>query len=278
MLTAPCGFPSPSSSEITGGASQTHSTRLPFAGARWLIFCRPVPAHPNLPRVPLAAERVTANGHLALMRPGLPLTPHTARLSPTLLLSQKAKPRPHLTRLRRVSIPLGFGPSAVKRRVCGLLSANAPRKIAVSSMAVRFRCPTANPVVNLTLPSIMVRPRTERSLLLRLLFRRCLRFRGQLVRMCIRPVRLPPLTRLRPRRPQTQRRFRLQVALSVGKLCRPLLHRLLSHMCRPPCCHPRASFSTSLQVRHRRSPATSRAWAALVWNRLMSWLGPHMIC
>ena len=40
----------------------------------------------------------------------------------------------------------------------------------------------------------------------------------------------------------------------------------------------RYSKITGHGSRHHRSPATSRAWAALVWNRLMSWLGPHMIC
>ena len=221
-----------------GGASPTLSMRWPFVAARWPIFCRPVPARHDHPLLLQGGRKATASAALALTHPVLEQRRLTVRARLTPLPSLRAKPKRRLTRLRKGSIRHGSAPSTGKKHVCGLLSENAPRKTAVSSMAVRFRCLMANPAGSPTQPWSTLRHHTETALAFRqLLFRYCLRWCRMLLALRCRPFwprgLFPTLLRPRPARcrhlpktfgPRVQLRFR-----RLGRHWLPLRRHLLPH-------------------------------------------------
>ena len=164
--------------------------RWPFAEAKWPTCCRPVPARHGHPLLLQGVRKATVSANLALTRPGRPLIHLAVRARVTLPLNPKARPRHLLIRLRKDSIPHGSAPSTGKKHVCVLQLANALRKIAVSSMVVRFRCPMANPAGSPTRPWNMLRHHTETAHPLRQLLSRCrLPWRRMLSALRCRPRR-----------------------------------------------------------------------------------------
>ena len=219
-----------------GGASPTLSMRWPFVAARWPIFCRPVPARHDHPLPLRGGRKATASVPLAPTHPVLVQRCLTVRARLTPLLNPKAKPKHRLTRLRKGSIRHGCAPSTGRKHACVLLLENAPRKTAVSSMAVRSRCLMANLAGSPTLPWNMLRHHTEtapafRRLLFRCRLRWCRRLpalrcrplwpRGlfpTLLRLCLARFRHPPNT-LGPRVHLRSR--------CLGRHCSPLRRHLL---------------------------------------------------